>query len=298
VNLAALLARVARDFAPQAEARGLSLRIAPTRLAASSDSALLERVLRNLVANAIRHTERGGVLIGTRFRGPAIAIDVIDTGTGIAAEHRERIFEVFYQVRDHRTCRSTAGMGLGLAIVRRLALLLGHRVEVASTVGRGSRFRVLVAPAPLKGDRSAAIAGRCMRPSASGLSGALVAVIDDDDAAVDAMSALFATWDTQTAGGRDADSLLRVLAASGQVPNLIVADLRLAGGQDGIAAIHRVRDELGEAVPAFLVSGDTSGTAEQAARAVGLVMLAKPVVPAVLQGVATALIVRAMADAA
>jgi signal transduction histidine kinase len=298
VNLAALLARVARDFAPQAEARGLSLRVAPTRLAARSDSALLERVLRNLVANAIRHTERGGVLIGTRFRGPAIAIDVIDTGTGIAAEHRERIFEEFYQVRDHRTSRSTAGMGLGLAIVRRLALLLGHRVEVASTVGRGSRFRVLVAPAPLQGDRSAAIAGRCMRPSASGLSGALVAVIDDDDAAVDAMSALFATWDTQTAGGRDADSLLRVLAASGQVPNLIVADLRLAGGQDGIAAIHRVRDELGEAVPAFLVSGDTSGTAEQAARAVGLVMLAKPVVPAVLQGVATALIVRAMADAA
>jgi signal transduction histidine kinase/CheY-like chemotaxis protein len=298
VNLAPLLTRVARELAPQAEAKGLALRVAPTRLAVRSDSGLLERIVRNLVANAIRHTDRGGVLVGARRHAEAIAIDVIDSGVGIAAEHRERIFEEFYQVRDTRSSRSHAGMGLGLAIVRRLALLLGHRIEVTSTVGRGSRFRVVAVAAAAPSTRSPAGAGRCARAPASGLAGALVAVIDDDSAAVDAMSALFATWGTQTVGGVDAPALLHALAAGAVVPDLIVADLRLAGGQNGIDAIHRVRDELGEPVPAFLVSGDTGTTAERAARAAGLVLLAKPVVPAVLQGVATALVVRALPDAA
>ena len=297
VNLAPLLNRVTRELAPQAEAKGITLRVAPLRCAVRSDSALLERIVRNLVANAIRHTDRGGVLVGTRLQGEAIAIDVIDTGVGIAAEHRERIFEEFYQVRDIRTSRSHAGMGLGLAIVRRLALLLGHRIEVTSTVGRGSRFRV-VAAAAVPSSQSPSGAGRCARSPASGLAGALVAVIDDDSAAVDAMSALFATWGAQTIGGVDAQSLLHALAARALVPDLIVADLRLGGGQNGIDAIHRVRDELGEPVPAFLVSGDTSSAAERAARAAGFVLLAKPAVPAVLQGVATALVVRALPDAA
>ena len=279
VNLAPLLARVAREFAPQAEAKGLSLRIVPTRLAVRSDGAMLERIVRNLVANAIRHTVRGGVLIGTRVHGAEVAIDVVDTGVGIAAEHRDRIFDEFYQVRDTRTSRSHAGMGLGLAIVRRLALLLGHRVEVTSRVGRGSRFRVLASAAAVPGVRSPANARICARRPARGLAGALVAVIDDDPAAVDAMEALFATWDTRTIGGSDAHSLLRALGGSDAIPDLVVADLRLADGASGIDVIGRVRDELGDPVPALLVSGDTgarrrarrtcggSGAAGQAGRA-------------------------------
>ena len=147
VALAPLFARVMTEFKPQADAKGLTLRVAASRVAVRSDPALLERIVRNLVANAVRYTESGGVLIGTRLRGLEVAIDVIDTGIGIPGEHQSRIFEEFYQVREPRSSGAPAGMGLGLAIVRRVAALLGHRIEVVSHVGRGSRFRVL-APRP------------------------------------------------------------------------------------------------------------------------------------------------------
>src|SRR5262249_25953070 len=152
-------------------------------------------IVRNLVANAIRYTERGGVLIGARPHGDEVAIDVVDTGVGIPASLQTRIFEEFFQVRATRTSRAHAGLGLGLAIVRRLAALLEHRIEVASRVDRGSRFRVL-APraAPTAVER---VAARCLRKrdgALPGLDGALVAVVDDDPYAVDAMSALFETW--------------------------------------------------------------------------------------------------------
>ena len=298
VNIAALVRRVAQELAPQAEAKGIVLRVAPTQLAVRSDPALLERIVRNLVANAIKHTERGAVLIGARPRRDMVAIDVIDTGVGIAAEHRERIFEEFFQVRDAGTSHSHAGMGLGLAIVRRLALLLGHRIELTSTLGRGSRFRVVAPRAALTRVRRTAVVGGDGFGARVGLVGALVAVVDDDPAAVDAMAALFATWDANTIGAGDGHALLAALERSQRVPDLVVADLRLAGGHTGIDVIHRLRDELGESVPALLVSGDTLGSAEHSARAAGLVLLAKPVVPAVLHAVATALIARALPDAA
>jgi CheY-like chemotaxis protein len=251
--------------------------------------------------NAIRYTQRGGVLVGARRRNGQIAIDVVDTGVGIAAEDREHIFEEFYQVRDGRSSRAHAGMGLGLAIVRRLAALLGHRIEVASRIGRGSRFRVLLPPAPEATARLAVRACRVSSPSRAGataLAGALVAVIDDDADAVDAMSALFGTWGATVAGGGDTATLLETLGALERYPDLIVADLRLAGSETGIMAVSKLRNEFGFAVPAMLVSGDTAACAASEARAAGLVLLPKPVVPTVLQAVATALIARGIADAA
>ena len=114
----------------------------PTKQVLRSDPALLERIMRNLVANALRYTEHGGVVVGARRRGDRVAIEVWDSGSGIEAAEREHIFEEFYQIGNPERDR-TRGLGLGLAIVRRLADLLGHEVEVASRVGRGSVFRVL-----------------------------------------------------------------------------------------------------------------------------------------------------------
>ena len=143
VALGPLLARLAADFAPQASAAGLALRIVPTRLAVDTDPVLLERILRNLVANAVRYTPAGGVVIGARRRAGAVRVDVIDSGIGIAEHDRARVFDEFVQLaaapRHHAGGR---GMGLGLAIVRRLAALCGHQVELASTPGRGSRFSI------------------------------------------------------------------------------------------------------------------------------------------------------------
>jgi CheY-like chemotaxis protein len=262
-----------------------------------SDPALLERIVRNLVANAVRYTDSGGVLMGTRLRGGDVAIDVVDTGIGIAAEHQARIFEEFYQVRETRSSRAYAGMGLGLAIVRRVAALLGHRIEVVSSVGRGSRFRVLAPRSVGATERlSQALQRRTLAAPHAGpasMRGALVAVIDDDPAAVDAMTALFETWGANVAGGGDAEALLEALGDVERYPDLVVADLRLACGESGIAVVHKLRDELGIALPALLVSGDIGPGAERDARMAGLMLLPKPVVPAVLQAIATALIARA-----
>jgi len=293
VSLAALFAKVADELRPHAEHKGLALRVAGTRLAVRSDPALLERIVRNLVANAVRYTEHGGVLVGARRVAGGVAIDVVDTGVGIPPDLISRIFEEFYQVRDRHTSRAHAGLGLGLAIVRRLATLLGHRVDVVSRVGRGSRFRVVAesaAPVPVK--RAYIKAVHRERSSVS-MTGAVIAVVDDDPYAVDAMSALFETWGARVAGGGALGDVLDALGRLERYPDLLVADLRLANGDDGVAVVHRLRDELGIVVPALLVSGDTSPAAERDARCAGLPLLGKPVVPAALHAAAVGLLARA-----
>jgi len=299
VALAPLFARVVAEFGPQAEAKGLNLRSVPTRLAVDSDAALLERMLRNLVANAVRYTSCGGIVVGARRRGARVSAVVIDTGVGIAPEHCDRIFEEFFQVRcGGRTGTSPSGMGLGLAIVRRLAKLLGHGVVVTSRPGAGSSFRI---DAPRAGDAVHAFGGRTAdiaRVGRASLEGTLVAVVDDDPAAIDAMTELFSLWGAEVVGGRDAHGLLDALGRCARYPDLVVADLRLGDGASGVVTVRALRDELGYAVPALIVSGDTSIAAERAARSAGLTLLPKPVVANVLEAVATALVARAVPRAA
>ena len=293
VSLEPLFDKVANEMRPHAEHKGLALRVARTRLAVRSDAALLERVVRNLVVNAIRYTERGGVLIGARAVSDGIAIDVVDTGIGIPPPLQSRIFDEFYQVRDGSTSRAHAGLGLGLAIVRRLATLLAHRVELASRVDRGSRFRIVAeAAAPVTARRGSVTSSRLERTPAS-IRGAVVAVVDDDPYAVDAMSALFETWGAHVAGGGALPDVLDALGRIERYPDLLVADLRLANGGNGVDVVHRLRDELGIVIPALLVSGDTSPAAERDARVAGLPLLGKPVVPAVLHAAAIGLLARA-----
>ncbi len=299
VALAPLFARVVAEFRPQAEAKGLDLRCVATRLAVDSDAALLERMMRNLVANAVRYTSRGGIVVGARRRGARVAAVVVDTGIGIAPEHSSRIFEEFYQVRSgDRTSSASNGMGLGLAIVRRLAKLLGHDVGVASRAGSGSCFRI---EAPRAADALHAFAGAVPDVACVGrasLAGTLVAVVDDDPAAIDAMTELFSIWGAEVVGGRDARNLMLALGKVARYPDLVVADLRLGDGASGVVTVRALRDELGFAVPALIVSGDTSAAAERAARSAGLTLLPKPVVANVLEAVATALVARAVPRAA
>lgn len=299
VALAPLFARVLAELQPLAADKGLVLRASASTHAVVSDAALLERVIRNLACNALRYTRVGGVLLVARRRGDAIAIDVVDTGIGIAPADCTRIFEEFYQVRSSST-PAHGGMGLGLAIVRRLAVLLRHEVTVTSRAGRGSRFRV-TAPAaaglarPL---RAVDPAARMPRLRSGALAGSMVAVIDDDTAALDAMGVLFETWGAEVVGASDTAALLRHVGGLDRWPDLVVADLRLADGHDGVNAVHRLRDALGIRIPGLIVSGDTSAQADAMARAAGFTLLAKPVVPDVLHALATALIARHAAQLA
>ncbi len=291
VPLQPLFARLAADFAPQAATAGLALSIVPTRIAVATDPTLLERVLRNLLANALRYTPAGGVLVGARRRGAWIRLDVIDSGVGIASGDSMRIFEEFVQLpaapRHHVGGR---GMGLGLAIVRRLAALCEHPIELASTPGRGSRFSITVprANAPARTRNPSRKAPRA--PDSPMLSGRRVIVVDDDPAVVAAMHALFASWHAVASGGADADRALATLDDHGErngvAVDLIVADLRLADGQSGIRAISRIRARLGAGIPAIVVSGDTSTGAQEEVRAAGVKLLVKPVVAGTLRSAA------------
>jgi len=290
VPLAPLFARIADEFAPQAAARGLALRVARTRVTVNSDPALLERIVGNLVANAVRYTRRGGVVLGVRRRGRHVEIVVADTGIGIAASELARIFDEFYQVADARTPVARKGMGLGLAIVRRFADLLEHPIHVVSQPGRGSCFSVR-APrvATLRASRMPAAPRARSRPRTQ-LAGRLVAVLDDDPAAIDAMRALFATWQADVAGATSAEALLDDIGHYARYPDLIVADLRLQGAQTGVDAIARLQDELGTPIPALIVTGDTGVDAARIVRDAGLPLLAKPVDASALEDAAVELL--------
>ncbi len=227
-------------------------------------------------------------------------IDVVDTGIGIAPELRERIFDEFVQgggaPQSHVGGR---GMGLGLAIVRRLAALLGHALELASMPGRGSRFSVVVPRAIARARRreARALPASPAPPApAAAFAGRRIAVIDDDPAVVAAMRALFEAWGARVAGGDSVDAVMAELAGTsatpargaGSAPDLIVADLRLANGQCGVDAVAELRAACGRTPPALIVSGDTGEDARSAVAAAGFTLLSKPLVAASLQSAAAA----------
>jgi signal transduction histidine kinase len=279
VDLTALAQRVADDFGPEAEARGLRLvlRVAPACAVVRGDAVLIERIVRNLLANAVKYTTHGGVLLSVRVRRrddgrPEVRIEVWDTGPGIAEEAREQVFEEYYQAanpgRDRRL-----GLGLGLAIVRRLATLMGLTVRLHSRVGRGSVF-VLEGLRPWVGALPAApLAGPADCPDLCGLS---VAVIEDDVDVREAMGRLLHSWGCRVLAAPDAPTLL---AQRPQAPNAVVADVRLAGGRDGPQEVRTLQAHWGTTVPTLFVTGETAPERVQALDRDGLAWLAKPVVP-------------------
>ncbi|MEP7062297.1 MAG: ATP-binding protein [Betaproteobacteria bacterium] len=294
VALAPLFARLRDEFAPQAGARHLDMRFANTTLTVESDPALLARILRNLIGNALRYTQSGGVIVGARRRGDSVGIDVFDTGPGISAQDRERIFDEFFQIATLADApQGGRGTGLGLAIVKRFATLLGHEVSVTSRIGHGARFRVVCRGAGRRTPAQVRIAGSVRAPPAATLAGALVAVIDDDESAIEGMRALFGAWGARVAGGTHAAAVLEALGALESYPDLIIADLRLGNGADGVSAIAQLRSELGAPIPALIVSGDVGAGATRDARAAGLPLLQKPVDATALRVAATAFVTQA-----
>jgi two-component system, sensor histidine kinase len=283
--LAPLFVRLATQFAPLAASRGLRLRFVATGAWVDSDPVLLERILGNLIGNALHHSERGGALVGVRRRRGQLWIDVVDSGIGIALDDRERVFDEFYRGASARE-RAGEGMGLGLAIVRRLASLLGHGLVLDAIPGRGSRFCVQV---PRATEPRPAAGGNALDHGAtSALCGALVAVVDDESVVVDGMRACFAQWGASVVGATSGNAIIKALGATARCPDLIVADYRLADGELGTQVIARLRNELGAPIPAMLVSGDASVTAIAAMRALSLTVLLKPVVAGELRARAEA----------
>jgi signal transduction histidine kinase/CheY-like chemotaxis protein len=273
------------QFAPVATEKGLRLRIRPTAAYAHSDPLLLERILINLVSNAIRYTDQGSVLVACRRRGSALQIGVWDTGRGIPAAQQDNVFQEFVQLANPERDRSK-GLGLGLAIVSRLGRLLGHRIDLVSEPGRGSCFSILV---PIGSPALALPAITASTPPAA-IEGALVVLIDDEEAILVAMAELFDDWKIDLVAARSVADALHELDAIGRTPDIVVSDYRLPGAATGLDAIARVRAHFQAAIPAVLVTGDTSAETIQRISQAGFPILHKPLRPARLRALLTHLI--------
>ena len=272
--------RLHMQYAGQAEARGLGLRFAPGGKSVTSDPQLLERILGNLLQNALRYTERGGVVLVARSTRSHIHVEVWDTGIGIAPAELPRIFEEFYQCG--RSTRGRQGLGMGLAIVRRLARLLDHGLTVASHPGRGTMFRLAIARGGLPEIRDATAAADT-RPMPVPQARAVL-VIDDDEAIREGLRILLEEWGYAVTAAGSAEAARRAAAGMELPPDLIVSDLHLGEDDDGIAAIAAVRRQCGYEVPAIVVTGDTTHEELQRAAEAGHTVLVKPLQPRKLLG--------------
>lgn len=273
-----LFERLDIQFRHQAEAKGLRLRFVPSRHAVATDRALLERILGNFVANAVRFTEVGGIVIGCRKEGRAIRFEIVDTGRGIAPEDQTRIFDEFYRTAEARSGEKS-GLGLGLNIVRRLADLLEHPVRLRSVPGRGSIFSV-TAPAgniwhsQLRDvDISESIGGEFADVN--------VLLVEDDGALRRNMTTLLERWGVNVLAAAD-EAEAHVLAQSGAQDaapvRLIVADYNL-GRRTGVDLIADLRARLGPQLPAMIVTADASPDVVARIREAGLPFLIKPASP-------------------
>ncbi len=278
--VSAVFHQLANQFMPVAQARDIRLSFAPSSLWVNSDPILVERILGNLISNALRYTDRGGVLIGARRIGrDKLRFEVWDSGKGIPHEYQARIFEEYFQLENPERHRDK-GLGLGLAIVSRLLQLLGSRVQVRSQPGRGACFSFQFARCEAAPSQPVVTAAaNFMLP----LENALVAFIDDDETILAAMVEVFDHWNVALAVGEDAEQVRNELLALGRAPDLILCDYRLRDGHTGIEAVQLLRDAFGAQIPAALLTGDTAPETIREIQAVDLPVLHKPLKPAKLR---------------
>lgn len=280
--LGPMLAMLASEFSAQAVAKGLDLRWRDTAGWVRSDPILLERMLRNLIANAIRYTAHGGVLVACRRRGANLRIEVWDTGRGIAPAHQDAIFTEHFQVDAHERA-GERGLGLGLAIVRRLGALLDHSVDVRSRPGQGSVFRLSVPIAdvlavPPTSDAATPATGDPL----SNWQGRRVVVVDGDQRARDAMSSWLSAWGCDVRSFARADAARAAMRAQPRPLQVLITDWQLEGEEHGVALSDALRrDHPG--LLTIVLSAVALDDARRIARPHDVIVLEKPVRPAALR---------------
>jgi two-component system, sensor histidine kinase len=283
-RLQELLMRLVNDYAPEAEQKGLKLECPACEFVLRSDPTLLERILRNFISNAVRYTEQGVVRVDGVVRGDRVHIEVTDSGIGIPLDQQHEIFSEFYQLGNPERDR-TKGLGLGLAIVDRVARLLEHPIHVQSAPGQGSRFSVEVPlgdPQHLLADLLADVVAE-VDSALSDLVELRVMIVDDEISIREGMHTLLEQWGCAVIVSGSEDEAVAVAREAGSVPEAIIADYRLRAERTGVQAIERLRHEFGSAIPALIMSGDTAAERLREARASGYQLVHKPVQPAMLR---------------
>lgn len=278
VGVHGLLRSLLNNFAGRAEEKGLQLRVrAPGGIAVHSDALLLERLLGNLVDNAIKYTQSGGVVVAARVGAASghegyVRFDIVDTGIGIPPEHRQRVFEEFFQVGNPQRDRR-AGLGLGLSIVRRLSELLAHPVSFAPRRGGGTRFQVWVPLADAGATCNDAARAPAAVPQDLQLP-AHVLVVDDEADSREALATLLASHGCTVRTASDLAEAGAMLDA--QAPEAVIADYRLPGERSGLDFLLALRERLPR-MQLLLVTGETAPQRIAAIAASGVPCLIKPV---------------------
>ena len=251
-NIQAIFSRLRSAFELQAQAKGLNLLVEDCGAVVRTDATLLERIIENLIANAIRYTRKGLVRLRCLARNGNVRIEVFDTGIGIPVNELDAIFEEFYQL-NREPGHKREGLGLGLSIVKRLASLLEYPLEVESTPGEGTCFSVTVP----RGAASSAETGINIDPESTPARAAKVLIIDDDRAVADATAMLLEIEGHEVMLASTSEEALAAVSARG-IPDLIVSDFHLGGDETGIDVVRRLRAEAGLSIPVILTTGDTS----------------------------------------
>ena len=294
-----LFDEVSRNFRPIAEAQALRLVVRQTRAWVHTDYVMLSRILGNLVANALRYTAQGGVLLAARRRGGQVQIDVLDTGVGIAFEHQQQVFDEFFRL-DHNPAQAATGrgfcLGLGLATVKRLTHLLDVPLELRSIPGRGTGFRLLLpgspapAPAPtpvtpgLASLAPGAAASAALAPQA--LAGTRVLVIDDEPVILLGLQMVLDSWGATVVLASDGQTALQQAREADAPFDIVLCDLLLRGGENGLAVLRALGAQaqgVNTRTAMLLVTGETKPERLREVSASCLTVLYKPVTPATLR---------------
>lgn len=282
-RLEEVLVPLASEFQPVAQAAGLGLSLRCGQFAVCTDLRLLTRILRNLLSNACRYTEQGRILLGARRRGEHLRIEVWDTGRGIAPDQLQAIFLEFNQL-EVGLAAQRKGVGLGLAIVERIARILDSSVQVRSTPGRGSVFSILVPLATRPPLATLPTQPRLGNP----LPGRRLLVLDNEPAILRSMADLLGQWGCQVLTATDEAAAMAVLA--GHAPELIIADYHLDRGVTGCQVIKRLREHYALAIPAVMITAERSDPFRRQMQRLGAPVLNKPVKAGKLRAVLSQLL--------
>lgn len=280
VPLEPLMERVRIEYESAASQKDLSLSVVRNSLYVRSDPVLLERIMRNLVANAVRYTDKGRIILGARREAQSVRIEVWDSGRGIPKDKYREIFQEFRQLDNPQRDRRK-GLGLGLAIVERLVKLLDHPLELRSQLGKGSVFAISVP----RGRREDFVPGEADGQIVvdRDVANSLILVIDDEPDVRESMLALLGKWRCEVIAAESCTEMLKKLVSVQRMPDLIVSDYRLQGEENGIDVVARLREEFNAQVPALLITGDTGMEQLRDVEESGLHVLHKPLNPSRLR---------------
>jgi PAS domain S-box-containing protein len=280
-----LLAPLVSEFQSVAEAAGLNLRVHMGDFAVHTDLRLMTRIMRNFLSNAFRYTDQGSILLGARRRGDCLRLEVWDTGRGIAADRLESIFLEFNQL-DVGRAADRKGVGLGLAIVERIAKILDYRVQVHSLPGRGSMFSIDV---PISREVPLPISQVAPQSGAGNpLPGRRLLVLDNELSILESMSALLGQWGCEVVTATDEPGALKAL--QGLAPELILADFHLDHGVIGCEVVRHLREHFAQSIPAVIITADRSDQCRRSLQKLGAPLLNKPVKPGKLRAVLSQLL--------